>query len=162
MRFRRKCGSPVAFDVRLHEDRSACAIRRSIRGHAWNSTGTRSHAGRLRRDRAHGKFALIRHRSCLCCAARLGRVRVRRAALGANAGTGTKAAILDRANSKYSSRRGRAASSIAWARAGSTIRNDAMSTPKSRAVQSNLSIDADPQQQAAASPLMLVVQSFLR
>jgi hypothetical protein len=26
----------------------------------------------------------------------------------------------------------------------------------------NLSIDADPQQQAAASPLMLVVRSFLR
>jgi hypothetical protein len=26
----------------------------------------------------------------------------------------------------------------------------------------NMSIDADPQQQAAASPLMLVVRSFLR
>ena len=31
-----------------------------------------------------------------------------------------------------------------------------------RMTRSNLSIDADPQQQAAASPLMLVVRSFLR
>jgi hypothetical protein len=30
------------------------------------------------------------------------------------------------------------------------------------AAQSNWSIDADPQQQAAAPPLMLVVRSFLR
>jgi len=29
-------------------------------------------------------------------------------------------------------------------------------------LMSNLSIDADPQQQEAASPLMLVVRSFLR
>jgi hypothetical protein len=29
-------------------------------------------------------------------------------------------------------------------------------------MQSNLSIDTDPQPQAAASPLMLVVRSFLR
>ena len=29
-------------------------------------------------------------------------------------------------------------------------------------VQPNLSIDADPQQQEAASPLVLVVRSFLR
>jgi len=32
----------------------------------------------------------------------------------------------------------------------------------SHAVMSNLSIDADPQQQEAASPLMLVGRSFLR
>ena len=33
---------------------------------------------------------------------------------------------------------------------------------KQRRASPNLSIDADPQQQTAASPLMLVVRSFLR
>ena len=37
-----------------------------------------------------------------------------------------------------------------------------LSLRKHRALRPNLSIDTDPQQQAAALPLVLVVRSFLR